>query len=105
MDADKGLSEIIATLHPTPAVCGYPREKAKAFILKNEKFDRTYYTGFFGELNVDSQTALYVNLRCLERDTSESLKLYIGGGITAKSKAEHEWEETVSKCRTMEAVL
>jgi len=105
LDADKGLSEIIATLHPTPAVCGYPREKAKAFILKNEKFDRSYYTGFFGELNVDSQTALYVNLRCLERDTSKTLKLYIGGGITAKSNAEHEWEETVSKCKTMEAVL
>lgn len=99
------LSQLISALHPTPAVCGYPRNKAKAYILANENFDRSYYTGFFGELNLHSQTSLYVNLRCFQKTNADSIKIYAGGGITSKSDAEKEWEETVSKCATVEAVL
>ena len=39
---------LIKALHPTPAVCGLPREKAKAFILQNENYTRSFYTGFLG---------------------------------------------------------
>jgi isochorismate synthase len=34
-----------------------------------------------------------------------SLHLYVGGGITAKSNPVKEWEETVAKCKTMESIL
>ena len=37
----------VSELHPTPAVCGIPLEKAKRFIEKTEGYDRKYYTGFF----------------------------------------------------------
>ena len=35
--------DLVNTLHPTPAVCGLPKESAIDFILKNEGYDRSYY--------------------------------------------------------------
>ena len=102
---DNGVENLIKVLHPTPAVCGFPREKSKAFILENENFNRMFYTGFFGELNINKKSSLYVNLRCLEKIENNNIRLYVGGGITAKSDPEKEWEETVAKCRTMESIL
>lgn len=104
------LAEVIEALHPTPAVCGVPKEKSKKFILKNEGYDRSYYTGFLGELNFNPKTKekkfthLFVNLRCMEF-TEGNVNLYVGGGITKDSNLEKEWEETVFKTRTMKSVL
>jgi len=58
-------SELISKLHPTPAVCGLPKENAKEFILKNENYDRKFYTGYLGKWNVNETTNLFVNLRCM----------------------------------------
>lgn len=103
LEKTASLKEIIHTLHPTPAICGFPKETAQDFIFKNENFDRKYYTGFLGELNVNNQTNLFVNLRCMEVLNDTNAKIYVGGGITAKSNSEKEWEETVAKAKTMEA--
>jgi len=105
IENENAVAKLIEVLHPTPAVCGFPRETSKSYILKNENFDRFYYTGFLGELNMDGSSALYVNLRCMEVLDENSLRLYVGGGITAKSNPEKEWEETVAKCKTMESIL
>jgi len=51
-NADFSLQNLVETLHPTPAVCGLPTDKAKEFISKNENYDREFYTGFLGELNI-----------------------------------------------------
>jgi len=91
-----GIKDLILSLHPTPAVCGTPRTIAREFILKNEGYNRGFYTGFLGEINQKNQTELYVNLRCMQLTDNEA-KLYIGGGITKDSIAEKEWEETVVK--------
>ncbi len=125
LKSDYQLNELIDTLHPTPAVCGYPKLKAKAFILQNENYNREFYTGFLGELNVTSKVAprsskrnienraytiskkstqLYVNLRCMQLKDSNAI-IYIGGGITATSIPEFEWEETVSKSLVIKKVL
>jgi isochorismate synthase len=119
------LQEVIKALHPTPAVCGLPVENAKAFITENENYDRSYYTGFLGELNLKSETTrsktrrnvenlayrsvkknthLFVNLRCMEH-TATGTQIYVGGGITAASVPEAEWEETRHKLETMGRVL
>ena len=50
------ISNIIDSLHPTPAVCGFPKEVAKQFILENEGYNREFYAGFLGEWNKDFQT-------------------------------------------------
>ncbi|WP_299437086.1 chorismate-binding protein [uncultured Aquimarina sp.] len=102
------IEDIIKVLHPTPAVCGLPKREARCFILENEQYDRKYYTGFLGELNITqsgkSESNLYVNLRCMEIVQNKAI-VYIGGGITKDSIPEKEWEETVRKTETMKKVL
>ncbi len=97
-------SELIRTLHPTPAVCGLPKEASKQFILQNENYDRSFYTGFLGELNMNDKTELFVNLRCMEIKNNRAL-IYIGGGITKDSISEREWEETTEKAMVMKRIL
>ena len=97
-------NDLIKTLHPTPAVCGLPKEKAIDFILKNEGYNRKYYAGFLGEYNKDNQTDLFVNLRCLEVE-NDVVNIYVGCGITKDSNPEKEFIETENKSMTMRNVL
>ncbi len=48
---NNGLGDLLKVLHPTPAVCGLPKEEAYRFILENEGYDRHYYSGFIGWLD------------------------------------------------------
>ena len=103
------LKQVVNLLHPTPAVCGLPKEVSKAFILENENYDRDFYTGFLGELNtsfaVDSvSSSLFVNLRCMQIRNSQA-HLYMGCGITKDSIPENEWMESVNKSMTMKRVF
>lgn len=95
--------EIIESIHPTPAVCGVPTEKAKAYIEKFEAYDRLFYTGFLGEFT-DNSVELYVNLRCAQINDSQ-VKLYVGGGINALSDPQKEWDETKWKAETIQKCL
>lgn len=90
-------------LHPTPAVCGLPQDKALAFISKNENYDRNLYTGFLGPIGSQSCN-LFVNLRCMQIFKDEYW-LYVGGGITTDSIPEKEWLETELKAQTLLKVL
>jgi isochorismate synthase len=94
------LGDFIAELHPTPAVCGYPKSKAAKFILKMEKHDRRYYTGYLGPWRLNGEVGLFVNLRCMEIKPQLYI-LYSGVGITARSVPEDEWEETNKKATTL----
>lgn len=94
------IGEFIAELHPTPAVCGYPKSRAAKFIPKIEKHDRRYYTGYLGPWRLNGELGLYVNLRCMEI-TPQQYILYSGGGITSRSIPEDEWEETNKKATTL----
>lgn len=118
-----GLREIIEKLHPTPAVCGLPKEPAKSFIIESENYDREFYTGFLGELNKPierrnnrrntenkayqfstKESNLFVNLRCMQYK-NKKVSIYVGGGITKDSNPEKEFQETVNKTSTMKKVL
>lgn len=101
---DRTLQDLIKSLHPTPAVCGAPRNATKDFIIKNEKYNRTFYTGFLGELNLNQKTDLYVNLRCMRLNKTHAY-LYVGGGITKDSIPEKEWDETVNKAAVLGKLL
>lgn len=41
-------AHLLAALHPTPAVCGRPREDALGLLAASEPFDRGFYAGPFG---------------------------------------------------------
>ena len=119
------LKDLLYSLHPTPAVCGLPKDAAKQFILEEEHYNREFYTGFLGELNLEitsaprsgkrnienrayattkKSTQLYVNLRCMQLKENKAI-VYVGGGITESSNPENEWEETVSKSLVIKKVL
>jgi len=104
LDENSDLKQLITVLHPTPAVCGFPKFEAKKFILENENYNREYYSGFLGELNKNNVTDLFVNLRCMQIKNKQ-VHLYIGGGITKDSVPEKEWLETVNKSMTMKKIL
>lgn len=92
--------EFVEILHPTPSICGLPRQEAADFIRSNEKHDRSYYTGVLGPVNDNAETHLYVNLRCMQLFEHE-IVLYSGAGITDSSSPEKEWVETSNKLLTL----
>lgn len=98
------LGDLLKALHPTPAVSGYPKDEAFRFIKDNECYDRAYYAGFVGVLDVDNCTDLYVNLRCMQI-YDHCFRLYAGGGIMPQSRAEDEWLETEYKLETILSIL
>ena len=105
LNKNSNLKELIRKLHPTPAVCGLPREKSKNFISQNEGYKRTFYTGFLGEINFENKnSSLFVNLRCMNIE-GKIASIYVGGGITKESNAKKEWEETIAKSKTIKKVL
>ncbi len=98
------LGSFISELHPTPAVCGWPKELADEFIRVNETYPREYYTGYLGPWRLSQQVSLFVNLRCMKITPQEYI-LYVGGGITSRSVPENEWEETNQKAKTLLSVI
>lgn len=98
------IGNILDALHPTPAVCGFPKKEAVEFIKANESYDRKYYAGFIGPLNMHNRSDLYVNLRCT-KISSDYLTLYAGGGIIKDSDKVTEWLETESKLQTILSLI
>jgi isochorismate synthase len=97
-------SVMLELLHPTSAVCGMPKDAALDYILAHEGYNREFYSGFLGPVNIDGESHIFVNLRCMQLTASEVL-LYAGGGITEDSIPEKEWQETEIKCNTMLKIL
>lgn len=109
INQNTNVKELVLLLHPTPAVCGLPKQIAKEFIIENEGYNRSFYAGFLGEINrIENATELFVNLRCMQiKRNLDSTKahLYIGCGITKDSNPEKEWQETVNKATTMKNII
>ncbi len=91
-------------LHPTSAVCGMPMKPAAKFLKKKEGFDREYFSGYLGPANINNQTSLFVNLRCM-RILKNRAVLFAGAGVTEDSDPEHEWLETEMKFQTLLNVI
>src|SRR5579875_525594 len=98
-----GLLDVVAALHPTPAVCGTPRAAALAALTGREDVPRGWYTGGVGwigsrggEVAVALRTALVEGRRAL---------LHAGAGIVAGSRWEAELEETRLKMRPLLGAL
>ena len=90
------LLDILASLHPTPAVCGTPRNVALSILTENEVFDRGWYAGPVGWFAADGKGIFVPALRSAV-STGSSWRLFAGGGIVAGSNPVLEWEETELK--------
>lgn len=90
------LLDVLASLHPTPAVCGSPREVALSVLSESEVFDRGWYAGPVGWLDADGRGIFVPALRsavCFDG----RWRLFAGAGIVAGSDPVLEWEETEIK--------
>jgi isochorismate synthase len=82
LNDNSNLKQVISVLHPTPAVCGLPKQKQRILFWKM-KDTTEYYTGFLGELNKEAfnketlKSDLYVNLRCMKIKDNQA-HLYMG---------------------------
>jgi isochorismate synthase len=99
-------TDMLRLLHPTSAVGGMPKVAALEFLQRHEGYDRAYYSGFLGPVNVAAPgvARLFVNLRCLQVRPTEAI-LYAGTGLTVDSKPAREWQETEMKLQTVGSIL
>ena len=91
---------LVAALHPTPAVCGWPRAEALEVIDTLEGGDRGRYAGAVGWVDVEGNGSFAVALRGIELD-GHCGRLWAGSGIVADSDPETELGETRAKLQTV----
>lgn len=99
-DPETTSLELAIALHPTPAVCGSPFERARESILEIEPFDRGYFTGMVGWCDAKGDGEWVVTIRCAEVE-EKALRLFAGAGVVGESKPEEELAETSAKFQTM----
>lgn len=91
---------VLDALHPTPAVCGLPRDAAFEFLEKEEPFERGWYAGPVGWFDLDGNGVFVPALRCaVVRDLN--WRLFAGAGIVKGSDPGLEWDETSIKFEPM----
>lgn len=98
------LLDVVASLHPTPAVGGSPRREALEAIDRIEEMDRGWYAGPIGWVDFDGEGEFAVGLRS-GLVGAESARLYAGAGIVAGSNPANEYAETETKLRPLRESL
>ncbi|CAJ1949347.1 unnamed protein product [Sphenostylis stenocarpa] len=84
--------EILSSLHPSPAVCGFPTEEAQLLIAETELFDRGMYAGPVGWFGGgESEFAVGIRSALVEED--RGAYIYAGTGIVEGSSPYLEWDE------------
>jgi isochorismate synthase len=97
-EAATDVLQLVAALHPTPAVCGSPRVVALAAIHALEPFERGAYAGPVGWIDAEGDGEWAIALRCAEL-RGDGATLFAGAGIVADSDPEAELDETERKFR------
>lgn len=95
----ENLENLIKDLHPTPAICGIPKNLCKQKIMEIENYNREFYAGYI-KIETEEDIYYFVNLRCA-KIFKNSVIAFAGGGITIKSNPEKEWQETELKSQAI----
>ncbi len=105
------ITAIINDLNPTPAVAGFPRDKAISEIDYFETHQRRCYSGIVG-VHESNEWHVFVNLRCAftARATLDGAEgclfnIYAGGGLMPDSRLDDEWDETDRKMSALRSTL
>jgi menaquinone-specific isochorismate synthase len=98
---------LLASLHPSAAVCGSPTARALELIRELEALDRGRYAGPVGWLDASGDGEWGIALRCAQvaPDDPSRLRLYAGCGIVAGSQPLHELAESNAKLVPMRDAL
>ncbi len=102
--AGTSVLSVLASLHPTAAVAGSPREQALSLIREIEPTGRGRYAGPVGWFDTDGEGEFAIALRC-GLIQGRDVTLYAGGGIVVGSDASSEFYETELKLRPMRQAL
>lgn len=95
-----GVLDLLRLLHPTPAVCGLPRDAALEVLAAEEPFDRGWYAGPVGWFDADGNGVFAPALRTgVVHGTRWCL--FAGAGIVEGSVPASEWDETAIKFQPM----
>jgi isochorismate synthase EntC len=97
------ILQLVAQLHPTPAVGGAPRNAALRFIREHEQMDRGWYAAPIGWLQ-RNRGEFAVALRSA-LVTGAQASLFAGCGVVADSDPDQEYAESLLKLRPMESAL
>ena len=89
------LGDIIFRLLPAGSITGAPKPKTVEIIAQAEDYRRGFYTGIMGHY-ADGQLDSAVMIRFIEQENGQ-LHFKAGGGITAKSRWESEYNEVIQK--------
>jgi menaquinone-specific isochorismate synthase len=92
--------ELLTALHPTPAVCGAPRDRALALIERLEGLDRGGFAGPVGWVDAEGNGEWAVGIRCAELD-GRCARLFAGVGVVADSDPVAELAETRAKLQAL----
>ncbi|GGH61559.1 isochorismate synthase [Rothia aerolata] len=94
----EGLSSLdgARAIHPTPAICGFPGDRALKLIEELEDFDRGFFGGLVGWMDSRGNGEWALVLRCAEI-SSTTATLFAGAGIIAASTPAGEHAETGNK--------
>lgn len=93
----RSLTELVGLLHPTPALCGYPKLPALTFIREHEAQPRELYTGSMLIEHPNGDGVAYAFLRCGKLSQGGKLTLYAGCGMVAASSPLQELAESEAK--------
>lgn len=102
--APRHVLELVARLHPTPAVGGTPRELAIEWIRSREPVARGWYAAPVGWFDLDGNGELAVAIRSGVLAGNRA-HLWAGAGIVAGSDPDRELAETEIKLRAMLGAL
>ena len=96
--------DLVQRLHPTPAVCGWPAERAREVITQHESFDRGWYAGPVGWLDGSGDGEFAVGLRSAVVRGNRAW-LFAGNGIMGDSNPQSEFDEVQLKYRPLGEAL
>jgi menaquinone-specific isochorismate synthase len=96
--------ELVAALHPTPAVGGDPQAAALELIAELEGTERGRYAGPVGWVDAEGNGAFAVGIRSAEIDGNHA-RLFAGVGVVADSEPRAELAETRQKFQAMLGAL
>ena len=95
---------LVDALHPTPALGGWPKAPALAFLQAEEPFDRGWYAGPLGYVTPHGNARVYVAIRAALICKNHAW-LFAGAGIVSGSHPTREWAEIDLKFQPMMDVL
>jgi para-aminobenzoate synthetase component 1 len=96
--AGRDAFDLLGASFPGGSITGAPKIRAMEILEGLEPVRRGPYTGALGWLGPDGAMQTSIIIRTFVAD-GRRLTLHVGGGITYRSDAAEEWQETVVKAR------